>query len=51
MARRRSFREIGMILLAIYLIIVGLAPLGISLGVITSVIALIAGILLLLDMR
>lgn len=48
--RRRNFRQLGMLLLAIYLILVGLSALGISLGIITSVVALLAGILLLLEM-
>lgn len=47
---RRLNRNLGMILLAIYLILVGLAGLGIvSLGVITALCALAAGILILIN--
>lgn len=57
MARRRttgtrSFKNLGLILLAIYLIVIGLSPfLGISFGELTSVLALAAGVMLLLDLR
>jgi hypothetical protein len=52
MARRRSFRNLGLLLLAIYLIVVGVSPLlGISLGVFVNVLAIAAGVALLLDLR
>jgi hypothetical protein len=45
MARRRSFRNLGLLLLAIYLIVVGVSPLlGISLGVFVNVLAIAAGV-------
>ena len=47
---RRLNRNLGFILLAIYLILVGLAGLGVvSLGIIIPLCALAAGILLLID--
>jgi hypothetical protein len=53
MARRtRSTREIGIIVLALYLIITGAAPfLNIQLGFLGALMAIIAGVLLLLDSR
>jgi hypothetical protein len=45
-------RNLGLLVLAIYLIIIGISPfLGISLGALVNVLALIAGVLLLLDLR
>jgi hypothetical protein len=41
-------KNIGMLLLAIYLICVGLVGFGIPLGVVPAVLALVAGILILL---
>jgi hypothetical protein len=44
-----STKNIGMLLLAIYLIVVGLVTLtGLGIGVITSVLALLAGIFILI---
>jgi hypothetical protein len=52
MARRGGFRNLGLLLLAIYLIIVGISPfLGISLGLLVNVLAIVAGIALLIDLR
>jgi hypothetical protein len=53
MARRRStFKNLGLTLVAIYLIVEGLSPfLGISLGDLTNLLALAAGVLLLIDLR
>ena len=41
-------RNIGMLLLAIYLICVGLVGLGVMLGLVPAIIALVAGIFILL---
>jgi hypothetical protein len=51
MARRGSLRNLGLLLLAVYLIVVGISPiLGISLGIFVNLLAVIAGIAL-LDLR
>ena len=53
MARRRSnLKNLGLTLVAIYMIVVGLSPfLGISLGELTNLLALAAGIMLIIDLR
>jgi hypothetical protein len=52
MARRTSYRNLGIVLLAIYLIVIGVSPfLSISLGVLVNLLAIAAGVLLLLDLR
>ncbi|MFN8527950.1 MAG: hypothetical protein U0670_05005 [Anaerolineae bacterium] len=52
MARRRVYRSLGTLLLAIYLIVVGVSPLlNISLGIFVNILAVAAGVLLLLDLR
>jgi hypothetical protein len=53
MARRRTnIRNLGLTLVAIYLIVVGISPfLGISLGELVNLLALAAGVVLLIDLR
>lgn len=41
-------RDLGMLLLAIFLIAYGLAGLGVPLGVVPAIIALVAGVILLI---
>lgn len=41
-------RDLGMLLLAIFLVAYGLAGLGVPLGIVPAVIALIAGVILLI---
>lgn len=50
--RRRLFRSLGTVLLAIYLIVVGVSPfLNISLGSLVNLLAIAAGVMLLVDLR
>lgn len=53
MARRRStVKNLGLTLVAIYLIVVGLSPFfGISFGELTNLLAIFAGVMLLVDLR
>jgi hypothetical protein len=41
-------KNLGMLVLAIYLICVGLVGLGVALGIVPTILALVAGILILL---
>jgi hypothetical protein len=54
MARRRttSVKNLGLTLTAIYLIVVGLSPfLGIQFGELVNLLAIFAGVMLLIDLR